>query len=46
MDRNKLVGGLEDFLDQSVSFAGNGNTRPPVVSLYAVDPGTGKKEEM
>lgn len=40
MDRNKLVGGLEEFLDQSVNFA-----RGPVVALYAVDPGEEEKEE-
>lgn len=48
MDRNKLVGGLEEFLDQQVNFKRIGSTEPPVVSLYAVDPGpiTGKPEEM
>lgn len=40
MDRNKLVGGLEDFLDQSINLG-----RGPIVALYAIDPGEEDKKD-
>lgn len=38
MDKNKLVGGLEDFLDQSVLNDKDDPKDPPIVSEYAVNP--------
>lgn len=45
MDKNKLVGGLEQFLDQAVTLGRVDRNDPPVVALYAVDPGIDEPQE-